>query len=67
MSKQMVIDKITKKANKIAIEYNKTKDSGLRDQWFKLVSSLRNFELYDTETSDTILSSPPGLRKKHLR
>ena len=63
----MVIDKITKKANKIAIEYNKTKDSGLRDQWFKLVSSLRNFELYGTETSDTILSFPPGLRKKHLR
>ena len=67
MSKQMVIEKISREADKIAIEYNKTKDSGLRDQWFKLVSSLRNFELYDTETSDTILSSPPGLRKKHLR
>jgi len=67
MSKQMVIEKISREADKIAIEYNKTKDPGLRDQWFKLVSSLRNFELYDTETSDTILSSPPGLRKKHLR
>ena len=63
----MVIEKISREADKIAIEYNKTKDPGLRDQWFKLVSSLRNFELYDTETSDTILSSPPGLRKKHLR
>jgi len=64
MSRQMVINKITKEADKIAIEYNKTKDSGLRDQWFKLVSSLRNFQPYDSETSDTILRSPPGLRKK---
>ncbi len=37
MSRQMVIDKITKEADKIAIEYNKTKDSGLRDQWYKLL------------------------------
>ena len=63
----MVFEKISREADKLAVEYNKTKDPGLRDQWFKLVSSLRNFELYDTETSDTILSSPPGLRKKHLR
>jgi len=27
----MVVDKITKEANKIAIEYNKTKDPGLRE------------------------------------
>jgi len=67
MSKQMLIEKISKEADELAVQYNKTKDPGLRDQWFKLVSSLRNFELYDTETSDTILSSPPGLRKKHLR
>tara|TARA_R110002072_G_scaffold206078_1_gene363888 strand:- start:849 stop:1049 length:201 start_codon:yes stop_codon:yes gene_type:complete len=58
---------ISNKADKLAVEYNKTKDPGLRDQWFKLVSSLRNSELYGTETSDTILNSPPGLRKKHLR
>ena len=64
MSRQMVIDKITKEADKIAIEYNKTKDSGLRDQWFKLVSSLRNFQPSHNETSDTVLCSPPGLRKK---
>jgi len=64
MTRQMVINKITKEADKIAIEYNKTKDSGLRDQWFKLVSSLGNSQPYDSETSDTILRSPPGLRKK---
>ena len=55
---------ISNKADELARQYNKTKDSGLRDQWFKLVSSLRNFQLYDSETSDTILRSPPGLRKK---
>ena len=37
MSRQMVVDKITKEADKIAIEYNKTKDPGLRDQWYKLL------------------------------
>ena len=37
MSRQMVVDKITKEANKIAIEYNKTKDPGLREQWYKLL------------------------------
>ena len=36
----MVIDKITKEANKIAIEYNKTKDPGLRDQWYKLLTQV---------------------------
>ena len=40
MSRQMVIDKITKEADKIAIEYNKTKDSGLREQWFKLLKRI---------------------------
>ena len=40
MSRQMVIDKITKEADKIAIEYNKTKDSGLRDQWYKLLKQV---------------------------
>jgi len=37
MSRQMVINRITKEADKIAIEYNKTKDSGLREQWYKLL------------------------------
>ena len=55
---------ISNKADELAVEYNKTKDSGLRDQWFKLVSSLGNSQPYDNETSDTILRSPPGLRKK---
>lgn len=40
MSRQMVIDKITKEANKIAIQYNKTKDPGLREQWYKLLKQV---------------------------
>ena len=40
MSRQMVIDKITKEADKIAIEYNKTKDPGIREQWYKLLKQV---------------------------
>ena len=40
MSRQMVVDKITKEADKIAIEYNKTKDPGLREQWFNLLKQI---------------------------
>ena len=34
------INYIAAKADKLAVEYNKTKDPGLRDQWFKLVRTL---------------------------
>ena len=40
MSRNMVIDKLTKEADKIAIQYNKTKDPGLREQWFKLLKQI---------------------------
>ena len=40
MSRQMVIEKISKEADKLAIEYNKTKDSGLREKWFKLLKQI---------------------------
>ena len=43
MSKQMVLERITREANKIAIEYNKTKDSGLREQWFKLLKQISSY------------------------
>jgi hypothetical protein len=36
----MVLNKITREANKIAIEYNKTKDPGLREQWYKLLKQV---------------------------
>ncbi len=37
MSRQMVIEKISREADKLAIEYNKTKDPGIREQWYKLL------------------------------
>ena len=37
MSRQMVIERISKEADELAIEYNKTKDPGLREQWYKLL------------------------------
>ena len=40
MSRQMVIERISREADKIAIEYNKTKDPGLRDQWYKLLKQV---------------------------
>ena len=40
MSRQMVIERISREADKIAIEYNKTKDPGLRDQWYKLLNQV---------------------------
>ena len=32
---------LTDKADSLAREYNRTKDSGIRDQWFKLVRSIK--------------------------
>ena len=52
MSRQMVINRITKEADKIAIEYNKTKDSGLRDQWYKLLKQVPQ-ESLDSPPSHT--------------
>jgi hypothetical protein len=37
MSKNLVLDKITREANELARQWNKTKDSGIRDQWYKTV------------------------------
>ena len=55
---------VTNKADELAIQYNKTKDPALRRSGIELVRSLGNCQPYDNETSDTILRSPPGLRKK---
>jgi hypothetical protein len=40
MSRQMVIEKISREADKLAIEYNKTKDPGLREKWFNLLKQI---------------------------
>ena len=58
MTRQMVIDKITREADKIAIQYNKTKDPGLRDQWFKLVRLAYERRALVSEEESNPLRSP---------
>ena len=40
MSRNMVINKLTKEADELAIQWNKTKDTGIRDQWYKKVKEI---------------------------
>jgi hypothetical protein len=37
---EFLIRKITIEADELARKYNKTKDPGLRDQWFKLLKQI---------------------------
>jgi len=37
---EVFIRKLTQELDELAIKYNKTKDPGLRDQWFKKVSQV---------------------------
>ncbi len=37
MSRNMIINKLTKEADELAIQWNKTKDPGIRDQWYATV------------------------------
>ena len=39
-TRDFIIRKITIEADILANQYNKTKDPGLRDQWFKKVSQV---------------------------
>ena len=43
---------ITNKADELARQYNKTKDSGLRDQWYKLLKQVPQ-ESLDSPPSHT--------------
>ena len=38
--RNVILKNITDKADALAVEYNKTKDPGLRDQWFKLIRTV---------------------------
>ena len=43
---------ITDKADSLANQYNKTKDPGIRDQWYKLVRSIiQKTEVYKKNSS----------------
>ena len=37
---KVFIRKLTQELDELAVKYNKTKDPGLRDQWFKKVSQV---------------------------
>jgi|TARA_Y100000114_G_C11653880_1_gene275605 CxxC motif-containing protein len=38
--KSAILKNITVKADELARQYNKTKDSSIRDQWYKLLRSI---------------------------
>ena len=38
--RSVILKNITDKADKLANEYNKTKDPGIRDQWYKLIKTV---------------------------
>ena len=47
MSRIMELERISREADELARQYNKTKDSGLRDQWYKLIKKVSQVELKD--------------------
>jgi len=40
MSRIMELERISREADELARQYNKTKDSGLRDQWYELIKKV---------------------------
>jgi len=62
--KNVILKNITDKADKLAIEYNKTKDPKLKAQWFSLVSSVEPL-LYRKQTLDTTLKTLLDQQQKH--
>jgi len=43
----MELERISREADELARQYNKTKDSGLRDQWYELIKKVSQVELKD--------------------
>jgi len=41
--KNVILKNITDKADALAVEYNKTKDPGLRDQWYQLIKTVSHY------------------------
>jgi len=62
-----MIDKISKKADELARQYNKTKDPALREEWYRVVRSLDNFQSSHNETWDIILKPPQQVVQKARR
>ena len=55
--RNVILKNITDKADKLANEYNKTKDPGLRDQWYKLLRQV-------SEHQEPVLPSARRLPRK---
>jgi len=45
--KNFVMEKISREADELARQYNRTKDSGLRDQWYELIRKVSQAESKD--------------------
>ena len=45
--RNVILKNITDKADSLANQYNKTKDPGLRDQWYELIKKVSQAELKD--------------------
>ena len=45
--RNVILKNISDKADKLANEYNKTKDPGLRDQWYELIKKVSQVESKD--------------------
>jgi hypothetical protein len=59
--RNVILKNITDKADALAVEYNKTKDPGIRDQWFELLKTVSQYP----EPRKT--APPKRGRKKLLR
>jgi hypothetical protein len=47
MTRNFLMDKISKEADELARQYNRTKNPGLRDQWYELIRKVSQVELKD--------------------
>jgi len=43
----MLLEKISREADELARQYNRTKDSGLRDQWYELIKKVSQVQSKD--------------------
>jgi len=58
--RDFIIRKITNEADELAKQWNKTRDPGIRDQWYKLVKTVSHYP-------EPLEDPPPKLgRKKKL-
>jgi len=65
--KEHIIRNITVKADELSRRYNKTKDPALREEWYRVVRSLDNFQPLHNETWDIVLKPPQQVVQKARR